>query len=233
MTTTATSSSFDSTLTNLGITRSKAANAATVTTNAAANTLTQADFLQLMTAQMKNQDPFNPVDNTQMVAQMAQFSSLAGISEMSSTLKTISDKLATGTSSDALGYVGKTVLTEGNVAYGRSTGGIAGSVELGADASNVIVTISDADGQPLRTLTLGKQAQGTVNYDWDGKTEAGVDAGTGPFKIAVTAQDSGTTVSATSLVWAPVQSVSVGSNGPVLTLPGIGTVAASKVRQIG
>lgn len=53
----------------------------------------QSDFLRLMTAQLSQQDPFNPVDNQQMVAQMAQFSSLAGISETNATLQQISDQL--------------------------------------------------------------------------------------------------------------------------------------------
>ena len=66
--------------------------ATTARANAATGGLDQAAFLKLMTAQLKNQDPFAPVDNTQMVAQMAQFSSVAGISEMNSTLKAISDK---------------------------------------------------------------------------------------------------------------------------------------------
>ena len=53
----------------------------------------QGDFLRLMTAQLSQQDPFNPVDNKQMLAQMAQFSSLSGINEMTATLQDISDKL--------------------------------------------------------------------------------------------------------------------------------------------
>ena len=88
-------SSFDTTLANLGIgtTAKTAANGATTKSS----TLGQADFLKLMTAQLKNQDPFAPVDNTQMVAQMAQFSSLAGITQMSTTLQAISDKLGSTT----------------------------------------------------------------------------------------------------------------------------------------
>ena len=57
----------------------------------------QSDFLRLMTAQLSQQDPFNPVDNQQMVAQMAQFSSLAGISETNTTLQTISEQLTAQT----------------------------------------------------------------------------------------------------------------------------------------
>ena len=92
-----TSSSFDSTLANLGIGRSGSAATPTVQTQAQSQTLDQSDFLALMTAQLKNQDPFSPVDNTQMVAQMAQFSSLAGVSETNTTLQKISEQLTAQT----------------------------------------------------------------------------------------------------------------------------------------
>ena len=225
--------SFDTTLSNIGITRSSTATAPKTTTAAAAGSLNQNDFLKLMTAQMQNQDPFNPVDNTQMVAQMAQFSSLAGITEMSTTMKSIADKLNITSASDALSYVGKTVLTEGTTAYGRSSGGLAGSVELAGAASDVNVTISDANGVALKTIQLGAQAKGTVGYDWDGKDSTGADVGTGPFKVSIAAQNAGASVAATSLVWAPVQSVSTTTGTAILTRPGIGEVPVSAVRQIG
>jgi flagellar basal-body rod modification protein FlgD len=63
----------------------------------AAKTMGQTDFLRLMTTQLKEQDPFNPVDNQAMVAQMAQFSSVAGISEMNVSLKSIADQIAAQT----------------------------------------------------------------------------------------------------------------------------------------
>ncbi|NJR79759.1 flagellar hook assembly protein FlgD [Sphingomonas corticis] len=224
-------STFDATMSNLGITRTAAGTK--VVTKAEAETLDQSDFLKLMTAQMKNQDPFSPVDNTQMVAQMAQFSQLSGISEMSSTLKAIQEKLAGGTAADAMAYVGRTVLTAGATAYGRSAGGLAGAVELPSDAGNVIVTINDANGQTLKTLSLGKQAAGTVTYDWDGKTDAGEDAGNGPFTVGTVAQKDGKTVPSTGLVWAPVHAVSNAGGETKLVVPGIGTIPASSVRQIG
>jgi flagellar basal-body rod modification protein FlgD len=209
-----------------------AANATTALTGAK-TTLGQGDFLKLMTAQMKNQDPFNPVDNTQMVAQMAQFSSLAGITEMSTTLKAISDKLGATTTSDAVSYIGKTVLTPGGTAYARTSGGIAGAVELGGAASDVGVTITDANGMVLKNLSLGKQAGGTASYDWNGKTDTGV-----PSFDAATVTVNGpapasSPVSATNLVWAPVQSVSTATGQTVLTAPGLGEIPVSAVRQIG
>ena len=224
-------SSFDTTLSNLGIKRSSTS---TPVASSASTTLGQTDFLKLMTAQMKNQDPFDPVDNTQMVAQMAQFSSLAGISEMGATLKGIADKLGTTSVADASSYIGKTVLTAGNTAYGRADGGIAGAVELAGATSNVKVTIEGQDGQVLNQLSLGAQPAGTVAYDWNGKTAAGEGAGPGPFRVTVTAQNKGAAIGATGLVWAPVQSVSVPTSGsPTLNVAGIGTVSTSAIRQIG
>ncbi|MBC6436489.1 flagellar hook capping protein [Nostoc sp. HG1] len=64
---------------------------------AAVKTMGQTDFLRLMTTQLKEQDPFNPVDNQAMVAQMAQFSSVAGISEMNISLKGIADQISAQT----------------------------------------------------------------------------------------------------------------------------------------
>lgn len=229
-----TSSSFDSTLSNLGIGRSGAAATPTVQTQAQSQTLDQSDFLSLMTAQLKNQDPFSPVDNTQMVAQMAQFSSVAGISQMNTTLSSIADKLGAGSASDALSYVGRTVLTAGSTAYARTSGGIAGAVQLGSDASDVTVAIQDASGNVLKTMSLGAQSAGTVNFDWDGKTDGGADAGAGPFTVSTYAQNNGTTVDSQPLVWAPVAAVSMPSSGEAqLTLPGIGQVPVSDVVSVG
>jgi flagellar basal-body rod modification protein FlgD len=228
-------SDFDTTLANLGI-KSTSGTGDTATANATSGktTLGQSDFLKLLTAQLNNQDPFSPVDNTQMVAQMAQISTSSGISDLGTTLKSIADKLNDTSTADALSYVGKTVLTVGSTAYGRNSGGIAGAVELGAAASDVRVTISDASGNPLKTLSLGNQAAGTVKYDWDGTTDGGKAAGAGPFTVSVAAQNAGSTVKATGLVWAPVESVSVPSSGtPTLNVTGIGTVAVGDVRQAG
>ncbi|MEO5865752.1 MAG: flagellar hook assembly protein FlgD [Sphingomonas sp.] len=228
-------SSYETTLASLGIpTTTSAKTAAAAATNASPGTLGQADFLKLMTAQLQNQDPFSPVDNTQMVAQMAQFSSLSGISQMNTTLQAISDKLGATSTSDALAYVGHNVLTEGATAYPRTSGGIAGAVELDGAATGVKVSIQDANGQVLKTLSLGAQPQGTVNYDWDGTTDAGTAAGPGPYHVVVAAQEDGKTVASRGLVWAPVESVSMPSSGsPVLSVSGVGQIPTSAVRQIG
>jgi flagellar basal-body rod modification protein FlgD len=236
MVTTATSA-FDSTLANLGITRSKPAATTTASGMSAASgntktTLDQSDFLTLLTTQLKNQDPFEPMDNTQMVAQMAQFSSVAGISEMNKTLAGVATKLGSTTASDAMAYVGKTVLTEGSTAYPKSTGGLDAAVELDTDATQVSIAISDANGGMLRQLQLGAQKAGTTSFDWDGKDGAGNLAGSGPFTITALATAGDKTVTSRTLVWAPVESVSLPSSGsPVLKVVGVGDVQPADVRS--
>ncbi|WP_454278845.1 flagellar hook assembly protein FlgD [Sphingomonas sp. Marseille-Q8236] len=231
-----TSTSMDSTLDALGVRRSGTASGASSTSTAAkkSDTLDQSAFLKLLTAQLKNQDPFSPMDNTQMVAQMAQFSSVAGISEMNTTLSAMAAKMNGTTKADAMSYVGKTVLTPGSVAYGRTSGGLAGAVELDQAAANVSVTIGDAEGNPIKTLSLGAQKAGTASFDWNGKTDNGEDAGTGPFTVTLNANDGVSAVSGRTLVWAPVQSVSMPTSGdPVLTVAGLGQINLAAVRSVG
>lgn len=225
-------STFDTTLASLGIKRT--GSTTPNVSSASSQTLGQADFLKLMTAQMQNQDPFNPVDNTQMVAQMAQFSSLSGISDMASTLKTIAAKLTGTSTTDAMSYVGKTVLTEGSTAFARTSGGIAGAVELDDNATDVTVTIQDANGATLKTMSLGQTNKGTAEFDWDGTMTNGQPAGAGPFKVIVNANNGGKAVTSRPLVWAPVTSVTdVSTGNPKLNVAGLGAIDISAVRQVG
>lgn len=225
---------FDTTLSNLGIARTGTSNQ-TNTSGLGSSAMDQSDFLTLMTAQMKNQDPFDPVDNTQMVAQMAQFSSLAGISEMNTTLQAIAAKLGATSTTDMVAWVGRTVLTEGNVAYPRTDGSLGGMIELGAAAAEVNVVIEGPNGEILKSVSLGAAPAGRTEFEWDGTTDTGEPAGDGPFTIRVAARDAdGAAVTARPLVWAPVTSVAMGSDGnPILTLPGIGQVSTTAIRQIG
>lgn len=227
--------SFDTTMANLGIKRSGTTTGANQTKGLGSDKMDQSSFLTLMTAQMKNQDPFDPVDNTQMVAQMAQFSSLAGISEMNTTLSAIAAKLGATSTTDLVSWVGRTVLTEGNTAYPRTDGSLGGVIELGADAAEVNIVIEGPNGEILKNVSLANAKAGQTEFEWDGSTDTGEPAGAGPFKIRVAAQNAtGSPVTAKPLVWAPVTAVAMGGDGnPTLTLPGIGQVSTTAVRKIG
>lgn len=229
-----TATSFDNTLSQLGIRRSgAAAGGPEVKTALEANSLGQDAFLKLLTEQLRNQDPFEPVKNENMVAQMAQFSSVAGISEMNKTLAAMADRMDTANASQAIGYVGKTVLVEGNKAYARTDGGLDAVVPLDEAADDVTVTIADQNGSLLRTMRLGAQRRGDLDIAWDGKTETGEQAGPGPYTLTATVVRSGKRVANPVQVWSPVTSVSLGEGGPMLNLPGLGQKPLSAVRQVG
>lgn len=237
MSTVDTTSSFDDTLTKLGISRT-GANSGTATVAAAGSsqtTLGQDAFLKLLTEQLKNQDPLDPMKNEDMVAQMATFSNVAGISEMNSTLKGLAAQMSTANSSQAISYVGKTVLVEGDTAYPNTDGTLDAVLPLDADATEVTVQISDSAGNLLRTINMGSQSAGDVAINWDGKTDDGGDAPAGPYKIAATVKQNGTTIAGKINVWAPVTSVSLGSDGSgtTLNLAGLGSRPLSDVREVG
>ncbi|MHA6718396.1 flagellar hook assembly protein FlgD [Sphingomonas sp. RS6] len=230
------STDFDSTLASLGIGRTNSASTASAATSSLGkSTLDQADFLKLMTAQLQNQDPFDPVDNNEMVAQMAQFSQLQGITDINTTLTAISDRLSGTSNADLMSWVGRTVQVSGDVAYPRTDGTLGASIALAKDAADVTVSISNASGETLKTVSLGNQKAGQIDFEWDGSTQSGEAAGDGPFTIKVSARGAdGGSVAASTLVWAPVTAVAMGSDGhPELTLPGLGQVSATQVTKIG
>ena len=228
-------SSFDDTLTKLGIPRTGVAGTPKLQTAAEANTLGQDSFLKLLTEQLKNQDPFDPVKNENMVAQMAQFSSVAGISEMNKTLKAVATQLNTANAAQAISYVGKTVLIEGDTAYPNTDGSLNAVLPLEEGAEDVQVRISDSAGNLLRTINYGTRPPGEVAIDWDGKTDDGGVAPAGPYRIESSVLRNGTRVASPINVWAPVTSVSLGSDGasPMLNLAGLGQKPLSAVRQVG
>jgi flagellar basal-body rod modification protein FlgD len=226
---------FDDTLSKLGIGRTGVAGTPKVQTAAEANALGQDSFLKLLTEQLKNQDPFDPVKNENMVAQMAQFSSVAGISEMNKTLKGVASQLNSSNASQAVSYIGKTVLVEGDTAFPNQDGSLNAVLPLSEGADDVQVQISDSAGNLLRTINYGAQGAGDVAIDWDGKTDSGGTAPAGPYKIASSVLRNGTRVASPINVWAPVTSVSLGTDGsgPVLNLAGLGQKPLSAVREIG
>ncbi|MDB5701120.1 MAG: flagellar hook capping protein [Sphingomonadales bacterium] len=172
--------------------------------------LDQTSFLKLMTTQLQTQDPFAPMDNTQMVAQMAQFSSVAGISEMNASLKAIAAKLDTGRVGDAAGWIGKSALIAGDFVNRGTDGSYTGQVNLDASADRVTIDMLDTNGLIVHSETLGK-SEGTVTFRWDGNGDAG--PASGPLRVRVTAKNGSTTVATTTNVWTPITAVQSPAGG--------------------
>jgi flagellar basal-body rod modification protein FlgD len=173
-------------------------------------TLDQTSFLKLMTTQLQTQDPFAPMDNTQMVAQMAQFSSVAGIAEMNASLKAIATQLDAGRVGDAAGWIGKSALIAGDFVNRGTDGTFAGQVNLDAPADKVTIDLLDASGLIVHSEALGAST-GTIVFKWDGNNDTG--AATGPLRVRVTAKSGTNTVATTTNVWTPITAVQSPAGG--------------------
>lgn len=190
------------------------ANASTSSTSTSgASQMDQSDFLRLMTAQLTTQDPFNPVDNTQMVAQMAQFSQVAGIAEMNQSLQRIAASLGGSRFSDAASWIGHSMLVQSDIATPLRDGSYAGEFALTEAADEVTVSFIDADGAVVHSQALGAQAPGNVAIAWDGRNAAGEAVGGRPLRLVVTASRNGATSNPTTNTWTSIGGIQSPANG--------------------
>ncbi len=139
-------------------------NAGTAATGLSGNNLDQAAFLRLMTAQLKMQDPFKPLDSNDMVAQMAQFSTVAGIEEMNGSLKKLYENNRIG---DASSWLGRNILVPGNMAVPNDAGQYAGEFYLTAPAKDLSIDFLNDRGEIVQAIELGEQKAGPIVFEWD------------------------------------------------------------------
>lgn len=191
----------------------------------------QSSFLTLLTEQLKNQDPLNPLDNSQVTSQLAQINTVNGIEKLNTTMTQLMSAYAGTQTMQAAAVIGKHVLTAGNSLSLASGQAVAG-IKLDAAADHVKVTIKDAKGNVVQTTDLGSHAAGTFNFVWDGKNDAGETLADGDYKFTVEASKGGESVDATALKLGMVNAVTMTSSGFVLDLGDQGTVAFKDVQQI-
>ena len=199
-----------------------------------ASKLGQDDFLELMITQLENQNPLEPMENGEFLAQMAQFSTVSGIQDLQLAFNDLSASLQSNQALQASSLVGRTVLVEGDTASLAPGGTLNGMVELPASTSAVTLNVLDQSGQLVRTLELGPQEAGSVHFSWDGITNGGQPAPASSYRVSAEAILDGETTAVSTRIGATVESVSIGANGTgmVLNLAGIGPVELSQVQEI-
>lgn len=180
--------------------------------------LGQTEFLSLMITQLKNQDPFAPMENGDFISQMAQFSSVTGLAELQQSFEKLSNSLQSNQALQASSLVGRTVLVPSAVGTLPAGGTMSGALDLPASSGATAVNIQDAAGQVIRRLELGAQPSGEVYFNWDGITDAGVAAEPGRYFISADAGIGGDTIALETLVSTSVESVTLGQGGAGLTL---------------
>jgi len=195
--------------------------------------LGQEQFLELMTAQLQNQDPFKPMESGDFLSQIAQFSTVEGIGDLNDAFSGLSQSLVSNQALQATNLVGREVLAPTGVAALSQGGNIRGNVELPAASGEVVVNVYDQAGQVIRRLELGSQAAGPVAFQWDGLKNDGQFASPGSYFISAEASIDGQFESVETLLASEVRSVTLSnSGGLLLDLDGIGSLDFSEVRQI-
>lgn len=150
--------------------------------------LGKTDFLNLLVAQLKNQDPLKPMDSSSFVAELAQFSQLEQTTNQSALLQKSLDAQNLSTQYSLLQLVGRDVSVQGSVIQ-LGTDPVTLDYSLAQNASSVSLSILDASNQVVRTGTLGKQDAGAQHVIWDGRDQNGTMMPPGTYSYAVTAKD--------------------------------------------
>ncbi|MEH6789197.1 flagellar hook assembly protein FlgD [Parasphingorhabdus sp.] len=193
------------------------------------NKLDQDSFLRLMTTQLKFQDPFDPLDNQAMVAQLAQFSSVAGISEMKQSLSEIASILGNNRLSDAKEWIGHSILVPGNISVADKNGQYSGEFELENATDNLSIDLLNEAGEIVMFVELGQQEAGPVEFNFDSKNENGEPLDQGRLRVRV----NGGSISNLA-TWVPVASVKTSeANGPPILVTPIGNVFPAEALKVG
>lgn len=203
-------------------------------TNKAKKELGQEDFLALMIQQLKNQDPLKPMENGEFIGQMAQFSTVSGIADMSKSIAGLTDAFNSGQALQAASMVGRTVLTEASSATFSGTKPVDGAVELPYGTSSAVVRVYSNAGELLRELPLGAQQAGLSNFSWDGTLANGQPAPAGRYKFTAAIENAQGATALTTYLASKVESVTLagdGSGSQIRTDSGA-TVRLSQVKAV-
>jgi len=197
---------------------SGSATAGSAASSGSASTLTQSDFLKLLTAQLQYQTPTSPADPTQLASEFAQISTVNGIDQLNTQVSAIQSGAAAAQIGQAASLVGKQVAVPGNTLTPNSSGSATGEFNLANSAQDVTVNIFAPSGAQAGTLNLGALSGGQQSFSWTGGT-----AGTSYTYQVNAASPTGTAVNATPYTVYAVEGVNLSGANPSLNVQGIAT----------
>jgi flagellar basal-body rod modification protein FlgD len=192
----------------------------------------QEQFLTMMLAQLKNQDPLKPLEPSEFLGQLAQFSTVTGVQEMQKSLGTMVDSLRSSQAIEGANFVGRQVLAPGSTAVFDGGSAVQGAVDMPAGTAAAELIIRDAAGAVVRTAPLDPRA-GLTGFAWDGRNNAGNAVAPGAYKIEVAARRGDRTEALETMLQSRVDSVTLDTGGAGLMLNTLnGTLPISAVRRV-
>jgi len=190
-------------------------------------------FMDLMLAQLKNQDPLQPQDNGDFIAQLAQFSSLEEMQNLTGTVEDVAGQFRSSQALQASAMVGKKVLAPSDVGILGSDGEITGTIEVPASTGGLKLSVMNESGELVRQIDMGSSQAGVASFRWDGQDGNGNSLPPGPYQIVAQGSYPSGQEQLGTMVSANVDSVSLGKGGSItLNLAGMGSIALSDVKQI-
>ena len=209
--------------------------AGTALAASSATSLGGTDFLTLMLAQLKNQDPTSPVDSSTFLNQLAELSTVQGITNLNTSFTGLSNSLVSSQALQASSLLGhQALVSSSTAALGASGATVTGAVNVPQTTSQVLLNISTANGVLVQQINMGAQPAGLANFTWNGTLGNGSAAPAGQYTLSaqVAGVASGTAIP--TYVNGIVQSVTMGagSTGLTLNVAGQGSVPFSSVQQI-
>jgi len=195
--------------------------------------LGQSDFMRLMLEQIKNQDPFKPMENGDFLAQMAQFSTVNGITEMQESMQNMANGFQASQVLQASSLVGRDVQIVADTFAFEQGKAMNASVELPAYAQNVNVSLFNQQGSLIRTMAFGDQKAGEFNFSFDGLNENGQAVTDQTISVQASFYNGQTQEELPVMMQNRVESVSLGTNGAaLLSVEGVGEALLSEVISI-
>ena len=193
------------------------------------------EFLNLLVAQLNNQDPLSPQDNGEFIAQLAQFSTVEGVDKLNTSVESMRSGYQSSQALQASSLVGRKVIVPTDKAMVDTSETFKASMVLPAASSNVYVNVYDGAGSVVNRINMGQQAAGNVSFMWDGKDASGNLLPPGAYKFEAQANYGAETKGLTTMLPANVDSVTLGQSGGelMLNLAGLGSIGLSKIQVIG
>jgi len=180
--------------------------------------LGQDEFLELMVAQIQNQDPFEPMQNGEFIAQMAQFATVDGISEMRGSMSALNDTMTASQALSASALVGRGVLAPGRELAFDGSSPVGLSVLADQNASAITLDVFDAAGALVTRRELAPSPDGVTRYAWDGRADGGALLPAGTYRMQAQAAVAGEVVAAETAVARRIDSVTIGAKAGDLRL---------------
>jgi flagellar basal-body rod modification protein FlgD len=193
--------------------------------------LGRTQFLELMIAQLQSQDPLDPTQNEDFVAQLAQFSSLEGIENLNNAMSEMASAMRSSLTVDAAALVGRNVLAPTSQATLADVP-IKGAIEVGDAASDVLLEISGANGEVVRRISLGFQAPGQTPFVWDGTADDGSRLEPGTYHFRALAAVDGEAVELQTKLPDRVVSVSLADGDIRVNLSSGGSVPLAHIEEV-